>query len=331
MATETAQQILTRHEAALRDLRARPPGSGTPGAAGAAATVAVGTVTTGAPGTAADVDNSGTATAAVLDFLIPRGDPGAAGDPGTPGDPGPANSLSVGTVTTGAAGSATAAAVTGTPPAQVLDLTIPRGDTGAAGTPGTPGTAGQGVPTGGSTGQVLTKTGGADYATGWSTPATSPALGTLFSNRHLGVNAPVSKAFAANGSAWVPIVVPVPTTLTGIRYRKGAGVTAANMIGALYDAAGTRVATSASVAAGTVANLVVSLPFTAPYAAPAGLYWAFLVGSSTAVDCFAWAANEYLGPCTTATQGSFAAPATITPPAITSVSAATVIPLITTY
>lgn len=280
MATETAQQILTRHEAVLRDLRTRPPGAGSPGAPGspgAAATVAVGSTTTGAAGTAAAVANSGSSSAAVLDFTIPRG------DPGTPG------------------------------------------------TPGTPGAAGQGVPVGGATGQVLAKNSGADYDTGWSTPAASPALGTLFSNRHLGVVPPVSKAFAANGSAWVPIVIPVPTTLTGIRYRKGAGTTAANMIGALYDAAGTRVATSASVAAGTVANLVISLPFTAPYAAPAGLYWAFLVGSSTAVDCFAWAANEYLGPCTTATQGSFASPASITPPAITSVSAATVIPLITTY
>lgn len=41
--------------------------------AGAAATVAVGTVTTGAPGSNADVTNSGTSNAAVLDFTIPTG------------------------------------------------------------------------------------------------------------------------------------------------------------------------------------------------------------------------------------------------------------------
>lgn len=47
--------------------------------------------------------------------------------------PGPANALSIGTVTTGAAGSAAAAAITGTPPAQSLSLTIPRGNTGNTG------------------------------------------------------------------------------------------------------------------------------------------------------------------------------------------------------
>lgn len=52
---------------------------------------------------------------------------------------GPANSLSIGTVTSGAAGSAAAASVTGTPPAQTLNLTIPAGATGGQGQPGAPG------------------------------------------------------------------------------------------------------------------------------------------------------------------------------------------------
>ena len=43
------------------------------GAAGAAATIAVGTVTTGAAGTNASVTNSGTSSAAVFNFTIPRG------------------------------------------------------------------------------------------------------------------------------------------------------------------------------------------------------------------------------------------------------------------
>lgn len=46
---------------------------GTDGDDGAAATVAVGTVTTGVGGSAADVTNSGTSSAAVLDFTIPAG------------------------------------------------------------------------------------------------------------------------------------------------------------------------------------------------------------------------------------------------------------------
>jgi hypothetical protein len=55
---------------------------GDPGAAGTAATVAAGTTTTGAAGTNANVTNSGTTSAAVFNFTIPRGDTGAAGASG---------------------------------------------------------------------------------------------------------------------------------------------------------------------------------------------------------------------------------------------------------
>ena len=57
---------------------------------GKAATIKVGTVTTGAAGTRASVNNSGTSTNAVLDFIIPRGekgDTGATGAKGSKGDP----------------------------------------------------------------------------------------------------------------------------------------------------------------------------------------------------------------------------------------------------
>jgi hypothetical protein len=62
--------------------------AGTPGAtgpAGAAATVTVGSVTTGAPGTSAAVTNSGTSSAAVLNFTIPQGQTGATGASGSGG------------------------------------------------------------------------------------------------------------------------------------------------------------------------------------------------------------------------------------------------------
>lgn len=55
---------------------------------GAAATITVGNVTTGAAGSAATVSNSGTSSAAVLDFSIPQGQPGEDGDDGAPGEPG---------------------------------------------------------------------------------------------------------------------------------------------------------------------------------------------------------------------------------------------------
>ena len=69
---------------------------GDPGEQGPAATVNVGTTSTGEPGTQASVTNGGTTSAAVLNFTIPKGekgDTGAAGPgvsvgSGTPSDPG---------------------------------------------------------------------------------------------------------------------------------------------------------------------------------------------------------------------------------------------------
>ena len=52
---------------------------GQDGADGQAATITIGTVTTGAAGTNASVTNSGTSSAAVFDFVIPRGADGSSG------------------------------------------------------------------------------------------------------------------------------------------------------------------------------------------------------------------------------------------------------------
>jgi|HubBroStandDraft_1064217.scaffolds.fasta_scaffold00246_3 hypothetical protein len=56
-----------------------PGTAGSNGLPGAAATVQVGTVTTGSPGSQASVTNIGTANAAVLNFSIPQGAPGSGG------------------------------------------------------------------------------------------------------------------------------------------------------------------------------------------------------------------------------------------------------------
>lgn len=56
--------------------------TGATGADGAAATISIGSVTTGAAGSDAAVTNSGTSSAAVFDFEIPRGEKGDKGDPG---------------------------------------------------------------------------------------------------------------------------------------------------------------------------------------------------------------------------------------------------------
>lgn len=95
--------------------------TGETGATGSPATLTVGTVTTGAPGTDVKVTNSGTPERAVLDFTIPRGDAGspapvsvlsAYSTPSQPGTGGEAllfdkNGLSFGTDISHTAGSGT--------------------------------------------------------------------------------------------------------------------------------------------------------------------------------------------------------------------------------
>ena len=61
---------------------------GSSGEAGTAATIEVGTVITGEAGSSAAVTNSGTTSAAVFDFVIPRGDKGEKGDAGPQGPQG---------------------------------------------------------------------------------------------------------------------------------------------------------------------------------------------------------------------------------------------------
>jgi len=64
--------------------------NGITGASGTAASVGVGSVSTGAPGSNASVTNSGTSSAATLNFTIPRGATGSTGSTGPTGAPGAA-------------------------------------------------------------------------------------------------------------------------------------------------------------------------------------------------------------------------------------------------
>lgn len=137
----------------------------TPGPPGTAATLAVGSVTTGSPGSAASVVNSGTASAAVFDITIPRGATGADGAAGAKGDQGAKGDK-------GDAGAKGDQGIQG-----IQGIQGAKGDTGASGSAGAKGdkgdtgAAGVGVPAGGTTGQVLSKSSGTDYATAWTTPA----------------------------------------------------------------------------------------------------------------------------------------------------------------
>lgn len=102
-------------------------GAGPPGAA---ATVAVGSTTTLAAGSPATVTNSGSSSAAMLQFGIPKGGDGS---PGLPGSPGAAATVTAGTTTTGVAGSSATVTNSGSSSAAVFDFVVPRGDVGPAG------------------------------------------------------------------------------------------------------------------------------------------------------------------------------------------------------
>lgn len=116
---------------------------------GVAATVGVGTTTTGAAGTNASVTEGGTAQARTFNFTIPRGaqgiqgDRGPAGTNGTNGTDGAAATVSIGNTTTGAAGTNASVSQRGTAQARIFDFTIPRGNAGTNGTNGTNGARGQ--------------------------------------------------------------------------------------------------------------------------------------------------------------------------------------------
>ena len=98
---------------------------GVQGDKGDAATLTVGTTSTGAAGTSATVTNSGTLSAAVLDFAIPKGDKGDKGDDST---------ILIGTTTTAVSGTPASVVNSGSASAAVLNFTIPKGDTGQDGT-----------------------------------------------------------------------------------------------------------------------------------------------------------------------------------------------------
>jgi len=92
--------------------------TGAEGPRGQAATINVGSVTTGASGSSAEVTNAGNTTDAVFNFVLPRGDAGT---------------ITVGTVTTGAAGTAASVTNSGTATQSILDFVIPQGPQGVAG------------------------------------------------------------------------------------------------------------------------------------------------------------------------------------------------------
>lgn len=104
---------------------------GTPGADWAAATITVGTVTTWAAGTDVEITNTGTSSAAILNFTIPqwaKWEPWKDGEDWTPWADWEAATITVGTTTTLAPGSSATVTNVGTSSAAVLNFWIPKGE-----------------------------------------------------------------------------------------------------------------------------------------------------------------------------------------------------------
>lgn len=131
--------------------------------------------------------------------------PGPPGPPGDPGETGPKGDPGADSTVPGPPGADST--VPGPPGPPGADSTVP-GPQGPPGNPGTPGAKGDpgntgppgpGVPVGGSTGQVLAKSSGTDYATGWVTP-------------FVGLNG-ATGLWIGNQAAYDAIVSKSPTTV----------------------------------------------------------------------------------------------------------------------
>ena len=174
--------------------------TGAAGAAGAAATIAVGTVLTGAAGSNVLITNSGTSSAASFDFSIPRGDTGDTGADGATGSQGPQGA----TGATGPAGPVGPAGPAGADGADGADGATgsqgPQGVAGPAGADGADGADGQGVPVGGTAGQVLAKIDSTDYNTQWVAQSGGGGGLTNFTESQSTYDGSVSSVFDASGT-----------------------------------------------------------------------------------------------------------------------------------
>ena len=116
---------------------------GVVGGPGPSNVLTVGSVTSGNAGTTPVVTITGTSPSQIINFTIPKGDTGATGSAGSVGPKGDAAAtISVGTTSTGNAGTNALVTNSGTSNAVVLNFTIPKGADGAAGATGATGPQG---------------------------------------------------------------------------------------------------------------------------------------------------------------------------------------------
>lgn len=243
--------------------------AGVDGVDGQAATIVVGSTTTVAPDQAASVVNTGTSQNAVLNFSIPQGVQGVQGEQGyspeayveqtatgalihindsstettaevfngQDGADGQAATVSVGSTTTGAAGTNASVVNSGTSSAAVLDFTIPRGADGAAGRDGTDGVSPTATVSQTSSGATITIT---------------DAQGTTTANISNGVDG----TDGTDGSDGFSPIATVSQTATGatISITDAQGTTTANITNGVDGTDGTDGITPSITATASVDN-----------------------------------------------------------------------------
>ena len=171
-------------------------------------------------------------------------------------------------------------------------------------------------------------------ATGWSIVAQVGATGaTGPSNIPSSVTSSFMPLYGAVGSGSPTvnllyiqrIFIPFATTLTGIIWSNNSTV-AGNILAGLYNSSGNKVAASASTSAGLGYSTAIGA-FTSTYSASSGVYFVGIMASSASEI---WNAGYAMGLVSTAAQGSFALPSSITVP--TSYSATnSLYPTVATY
>lgn len=247
--------------------------TGATGPTGSAATVAIGTTTTGSIGSQAIVTNSGTSSAAVFNFTIPPGATGATGatgntgTAGSTGAQGTAATIAVGTVTPLSAGSTPTVTNAGTSGAAIFNFGIPAGATGATGSTGSTGTAGTAATI--AVGSVTTGAAGSS-ATIVNAGTTSAAV----FNFSIPQGATGAQGTAGTNGAAGPNQVTTATTTTFTSLLKGNGSTVAQAVagtdyvlpsGSITGQAGTVATISGLISAGTNITITGSGTSASPY------------------------------------------------------------------
>ena len=161
-------------------------------------------------------------------------------------------------------------------------VTGPAGAPGADGADGADGAPGVGVPTGGTTGQVLAKTSNADYATGWTTPTGGGAGGTLHRLAGgtiygpQGLQPSTNLAHGTGQLQAVPFAIdtPAPSGINALAVRVGTAAASGVVALGVYEDNGSSYPGARMVNAGTVSAATTGEKFlTVSWSPTAGLYW----------------------------------------------------------